>query len=183
MHEHTHPHAHTHTHTHARKKHTHTHKHTHMNTHTNTHTRTHANTHTHIHTHTHTHTHIHTHEHASTCFSEISNQLCFSFASSCFFFCLNKPLKWVKKGVVVLPFQKKDFSFLFWDDWKCFGSVLKNSDAKYNVDKIFQLHLWVVVTGAWVAAESSSKQKPREWMTSPNDSWLVDHLAKQSLTN
>ena len=50
-------------------------------------------------------------------------------------------------------------SFFFFDDWKCVRSVLKNSDAKYNVKKVFQSHLPVVETGACVVAESSRRQK------------------------
>ena len=55
--------------------------------------------------------------------------------------------------------SKKFSSFL--DDWKCFGIVLNNSDAKCNVEKGFPLNLPVVRTGASVVAESSPAQKPK----------------------
>ena len=69
----------------------------------------------------------------------------------------------LRKRVVVLFIVRFTEVFFFFDVSKLVGSVLKNSDAKYNVEKVFQSHLPVVETGACVVAESSRRQKkPKE---------------------
>ena len=87
----------------------------------------------------------------------------------------------VRKRVGGLPYERKSF---FVDEWKCFGIVLKNSDAQYNVENVFHLHTPVVVTGAGAVAESNQeKNGQKEWMTSWNDTWFGDYRANQSLRN
>ena len=65
----------------------------------------------------------------------------------------------------------KRMFYHFFDDRKFFGSVLKKSFAKYNIQEDFQLHLPVILTRALVVAESGPKQKSKR--TNDKDEQLL----------
>ena len=97
--------------------------------------------------------------------------------------CLKKQWKNGGKTCCCASLSKNFSSFL--DDWKCVGSVLKNSDAKYNVEKGFQLNLPVVRARTCVVAESSPTQKPKSVNDKYKfgDSFFGGDRANQSRTN